>query len=152
MPHVVLEREGLKLEADLSLSDIRELMGLKTSNGHMAAAPKESQIVSAPGSVTAAPQDGFGLFLKEISDRGRKFIHALRENPDGIEASVLATKVGFSNAVQIGGLTGGGLAKVGNRLGVPMSKIYRKEITTPNGVRTVMFYPGKLIKNEKPAV
>jgi hypothetical protein len=39
------------------------------------------------------------------------------------------------------------LAKIAARTKVDLKKIYRTEITTPNGTRTVTFYPGELLLN-----
>jgi hypothetical protein len=151
MPHVVLERDGLRIEADLSLNDIKDLMGVKsTSNGHSAQVPASNSSAAqhwVPSSAT-----GYAQFMEDISDRGRKFIELLKANPTGIEANSFAAMLGFTSPSQIGGLSGGGLAKVAKNTKVDLRKIYRTEITTPNGNRTVTFYPGELLLNEKPAV
>ena len=155
MPHVILEREGLKIQADLSLADIKELMGVQPSNGHHTASPKnEQQPEPVPAPTLIAPasaEDSLNLFLRGISNRGRQFLDLLKENPAGIEAHDLSLRLGFPNPSAIGGLTGGGLAKAAKKTGVNLHRIYRKEITTPGGVRTVMFYPGRWIASEKPA-
>ena len=154
MPHVILEREGLKMEADLSLADIKELMGLRSSslNGHIPipAALNNEQRQPIPAALLS-PQEQLDQFMRGLSERGRQFVQLLKEHPKGIEVNQLVSRLGFTTASQIGGLTGGGLAKVAKRTGVRLPSIYRTQITTPNGVRTVTFYPGKSIASEKPA-
>lgn len=75
---------------------------------------------------------------------------------EGVEAFELAQKLGYESPRQIGGLTGGGLAKAANRFRIPLKDVYRTEITFPEGKRRVTFYPGKLVvsllqKEQKPA-
>jgi hypothetical protein len=89
--------------------------------------------------------------MNAISDNGRKFLHILRENPDGVEASEMMGHLGFTNVNQIGGLTGGGLVRLGRKFGVAAPDIYRSEITTSNGKRKVTYYPGDSVLNGKPA-
>lgn len=156
MPHVILERDGVKMEAELSLAEIKDLMGLKSTNGHHPSAPRTDERIAAPlladaPTANLSAEDKLEKFLLLTSDRGRKFVRVLKEHPDGIEAKVFAEKLGFTNPTQIGGLVGGGLAKTAEKSGLDLAKLYRKEITTPDGVRTVMFYPGKLLRSEKPA-
>lgn len=159
MPRVVLDREGLKMEADLSLADIKELMGVRSPNGHQPYPPKDEQRVS-PAAPEATPaqnstnEERFKTFYQGISERGRSFFDMLKDHPGGIEANAFAEQLGFTKPTQIGGLVGGGLSKIADREGLLLSKLYRKEITNPDGVRTVTFYPGKLllqVMNEKPA-
>jgi len=159
MPTVTVYRDGVRIEANLSLDDLKDLMGLKGSTTNQTPLSERHRPTPAPIS-TPSEQVGYKPFLHEISDRGRDFIQVLRENPDGIEIKALASRLGFNSPTQIGGLTGGGLAKVAKRKKVDLRKVYRKVITNANGVRTLTFYPGELVlnegrdlfSNEKPAV
>lgn len=158
MPQVIVERDGVRVEGDLSFEFIRELMGLSTPNGHVSTASQpvnghsKAGTSAVPSSIpTLSAQESLNLFMREISDNGRTFISLLKESPMGIEANALAQKMGYTTPSQIGGLVGGGLAKIGKRLGVKMDKVYIKKIMNMEGKRTVMFYPGKMISNEKPA-
>jgi hypothetical protein len=144
VPNVVLEREGLKMQASLTLSEIKELMGLAASNGHKPEMPTP-EIHPSMTQSKAEVGGGYARFIRDISDRGRLFIQTLAENPGGMEASELARRIGYTNARQVGGLTGGGLAKVAKRTGVKLEDVYRTEITAPNGIRMLTFYAGKLI-------
>ncbi len=162
MPQVRLEREGLRLEAELSLNDIRELFGVKVvSNGNHAPIPaavpafrpvKEIRSAAATETITIpSPETAYANFMNAISDNGRKFLHILRQNPAGVEASQMMEHLGFTNVNQIGGLTGGGLVRLGRKFGVDAPDIYRSEITTSNGKRKVTYYPGEAVLNGKPA-
>ncbi len=157
MPHVVLERDGLRIETELALSDIKELMGLRASQkppvGALKSGPQVIPALRASATIAAAPHTGFDQFFAEISDRGRNFIRLLSEHPQGIEAKEVARYLGFTKTTQIGGLAGGGLSKVANRNGFGLGSLYRKKITTPNGVRTLTFYPTQdlISKMRKPA-
>jgi hypothetical protein len=150
MPKVVIKRDGLEIEAELTLDEIKSLAGLST-NGH--------KPVAAPVAATQEPQRtavmpirskgnqraaDFPGFWRAISERAQKFLRIMREHEHGIEAHDLAPLLGFANPAQIGGLTGPGLTKVGAKYGIKSSELYRSEIVFPGGVRKRMFYPGKL--------
>jgi hypothetical protein len=147
MAKVTIRRGDAEFEInDLTFEQVKELVGV---NGHGHNAPS-----------AAAPQllplrDDFAGFLKVISNRARLFINTLRHNPSGIEANALAAKLSFNDARQLGGLTGAGVARMAKKHGVRVKDIYRTDITSPSGKRTVTFYPGKLVlalNEEKPAV
>lgn len=153
MPQVVLERDGLRVQADLSLSDLKELMGIKSPNGnHAVQSPKGEQQTHAQ-TPSIPIESGYQSFLDAVSERGRRFIHLLKENPSGIEVGALALQLGFHKSAQIGGLTGGGLSPMARKHSIDLSKVYRTEITKVDGKRTLTFYPGELLRtDEKPAV
>jgi len=163
MPKVVVERNDLRIEADLSFEQIKELIGV---NGYRRLAVNVGAPAASVAPATSTPPrsaptpiqrlQAFQAFHRILSERGQKFIHILRLNENGIEANQLAQKLGFTEAKQIGGLTGGGVAKAARKTNVPLQDVYRTDITTIEGKRTVMFYPGSLIletsrKEEKPA-
>jgi hypothetical protein len=149
MPHVTLERNGVKVEGDLSVADIKDLMGITPTNGHHVLPSKKQQPSSLAQEADAV--EPYDQFLREISDAGRQFLELLKENPNGIDAQGVTVALRLPNRASIGGLTGGGLARVAKRTGVKLRNVYRKEITSPNGARTVTFYPCKLLMNGKPA-
>lgn len=148
MPKVVIKREGLEIEADLTLDEIKNLAGL--SSEQKAAAPEAQRasnvVTPIRGRQGAAPKAApdFASFWIDISPRAQKFMKIVRQYPNGIDARELAPKLDFSNPAQIGGLTGPGLSKVARRHGIKIADIYRSEIIFPGGERKRMFYPGKL--------
>ncbi|MGD0520398.1 MAG: hypothetical protein ABSA48_04005 [Terracidiphilus sp.] len=153
MAKVIVERNDLRIEADLTFDQIKDLMGV---NGH-GGTPKVTPAPTNKAPVSPSARADFNGFVATISDRGRKFISTLKRNEQGIEANDLARALEFNEPKQIGGLTGGGLAKVAHKQGIDLNDVYRTEITTPNGKRTLTYYPGRLILNilhpeEKPAI
>lgn len=158
MAKVTVRRGDAVFEiTDLSFDQVKELIGV---NGHNPVATKLSipanEDLPQPIQIAARRPD-FTAFLNAISDRGRDFIRLLRDHPQGIEANELAGKLGYQDARQIGGLTGGGLAKGAKKHSVRLKDVYRAVISFPNGKRTVTFFPQKLIKGlsleqEKPAI
>lgn len=124
-------------------------------NGHHAPVATTPEKKTSERVETAEPD--FGGFMADLSDRGKSFISVLTQHPQGIEANALAPLLGLNEAIQIGGFTGGGLAKIAKKFRIRMKDIYKSEVSFPNKKRTRMFYPGKLLKNrplqmEKPAV
>jgi len=135
-----------------NLSDqlVRELLGVNASsngNGHEPSPTKTqraSQTRKQP--VSMRINDGtpdYAGFKKAISDSGRKFIEVLRQHPNGILADEFAEKIGLKNAVQIGGITGGGLAKVAPRFNLELSNVYMIEKKFENGTRSTTYRPGR---------
>ena len=139
MTKVLIRREGgVTIEADLTFDQVKELAGV---NGHN---------YRAPVSVSASPLESirvpnFTTFMETLSERGRKFVVELKARPNGIDAYEFAKLLGYQEPRQIGGLTGGGIAKAAKTTGINLRYVYRTEIKFPEGKRTVMFYPGKLL-------
>src|ERR1700722_8463721 len=151
MASVVLERDGMKVNAELKVEELMKLMGLDNSvlrPAAPAAQPKHLSYTQQAESVNGT--GGYEQFLRDLSDRGRTFVRILDEHRDGIDAMDLATKLGYNDAKQVGGLTGCGLATMREKAEVEQQDVYRTEVTNPNGVRILKFYPGKLIL-KKPA-
>jgi hypothetical protein len=154
MAKMVIYREGGQtIEiSDLTLDEVKELAGL---NGHATVTPVLPEKKVEMRVATLEPDvEGF---LAALSDRARSFIGILKKHPEGIEANTLAPLLGLNDPRQIGGFTGGGLAKIAKKFRIKMKDIYKSEVTFPNGKRTRTFYPGKVIKRqplqmEKPAV
>jgi hypothetical protein len=129
--------------------------GHVNNNGHDAEAPiSYGGPLALPFELNEAPN--FNFFVDALSDRGKKFMLELKERIHGIDAYEFASLLGYENPRQIGGLAGGGLAKIAKNTGINLKDVYRTEITFSKGKRTVRFYPGKLLlalpKEEKPAV
>jgi hypothetical protein len=151
MPKVVIKRDGLEIEADLTLDEIKNLAGI-SSNGHKASvlAPEPPRPAPAPvvtpirGKGPQKPAPDFAGFWKSISERAQTFLRIMRDNPKGIDGRDLAPLLGFTNPSQLGGLTGPGMTKIGTRFGIKSADLYRSEVIFPNGERKRMFYPGKL--------
>jgi hypothetical protein len=153
MAKVTIRRDGAEFEVnDLTFEQVKELVGV---NGYGHHAPQLR--VPADSRLKTDVKDIYAEFVSDLSERGREFIRIVRQHfAGGIEANDLAGKLGFQDARQIGGLTGGGISKIAKRYGIKVKDIYRAETTFPSGKRRVTFYPGKLPltmdKEEKPAV
>ncbi len=152
MPKVSIKREGgLSIEADLTFEQIKELVGINgysSPTAHVARKEPEATKTRDLSDPFAPKPPNFDGFYAVLNDNGKAFIKVLREYPAGIEASELAAKMGLKDATQIGGVTGGGLAKHVMNYSISMSDVYRSEITFPGGKRRTMFYPGRLLKGK----
>lgn len=148
MSRVFLERNGLKVEADLSLEELKELMGL--ANGAASSARRNGHQRMPPPTLPEAersPEVRFERFLSHLKNRGRTFFDVLKAHPLGIEAGDLAQRLGFNKVTQIGGLiAGGALAFKAQSNGFTLSPdLYYTKITVPKGVRTLTYYPGEVL-------
>ncbi|MFZ0802213.1 MAG: hypothetical protein WBQ09_06100 [Terriglobales bacterium] len=145
MPKVVIHREGgdsIEI-SDLTFEEVKELAGVN-GHRHTVLLPRRRRIATA--AIETEDNDVHG-FLSNLSDRGRSFISALRNHPNGVEANDLAPLLKLNDPRQIGGFTGGGLAKIAKKYRIDMRDIYKSNVTFPEGKRRRMFYPGKFIKN-----
>jgi hypothetical protein len=158
MPKLTLRRDDAEYTIeDLTFEQVKELVGV---NGYGRHHETVAPVTAPPAQLRPRPvtHPDFKGFVDAISDRGKDFISLLKHHPEGIEANSLAGKLGYNDAKQIGGLTGGGLAKKAKSHAIELKDdVYRVEITFHGGKRTVMFYPGKFIldavrEQEKPAV
>src|SRR5258708_31620543 len=104
----ITKSDGQVIEvSDLSFEQVKEIVGL---NGH-APAPASSQ---SQRGASLNPRDfspDYEGFKEKLTDKAKKFLQLLRENPHGISADHLDDKMGFSSSSQIGGMTGAGVAK-----------------------------------------
>lgn len=148
MPKVTIKRDGLEIEAELTLDEIKSLAGLSANGQKSHAPPPEPQRATAitpiRGRVSTKPVPDFAGFWGAISERAQKFLRIMHEHPNGIDARDLTPLLDFTNPSQIGGLTGPGLTRIGEKYGIKGSELYRSEIIFPGGERKRMFYPGKL--------
>lgn len=153
MAKVTIRRGDSEYEiSDLTFEEVKELVGV---NGYSSHAQKQPNPLPTIQPRLISPSDAYASFVKNLSERGGLFLAILGAHPNGIEANNLAGQLGFTDARQIGGLTGAGIARIANKYGLKIKDVYRSEITFPSNKRTVMFYPGKLILGaleEKPAV
>lgn len=153
MPRIFWERNGQKMEAEVSLAEFKDLIGDAPSASANQAPPQRAS--QAAPVVKMTIEGSIRDFLQACTDRARELFRMLRNHPEGIEAHSLAAHLGFSNPSQIGGLVGGGVSKRADKMGVRLGDLYYKRITHPQGVRTVTFYPGKRLLqvavDEKPA-
>lgn len=130
---------------------VRELLGVSSASngsGHAELTTHARRGRPRKQPVSMRINDGvpdYAGFKKTISDSGRKFIEVLRQHPNGILADDLAEKIGLRNAVQIGGITGGGLAKVAQRFNVELQNVYTIEKKFENGMRSTTYRPGREI-------
>jgi hypothetical protein len=123
--------------SDLSFEQIKELVGV---NGQSASGAKAT-VQRFPR--TNEP-DYIGL-KQSLSEKARAFLKLLRENPSGVLREELADKLGFHSGAQIGGMTGGGLAKNAEKFHVELADVYTVEVTRQSGERVVLYKPGKEI-------
>ncbi len=152
MAKVYINRDGLSVEANLSVEELKQLLGLSP---HQVG---EFPAIAAPHTPTVTqlelvrPAD-FASFYARVTDRAKKFLDALAKYPQGIDADALAQAVGFSNPNQIGGLIGRGIRGYADEHKLPMEDIYRTDVSFPGGKRIRMFYPGRLLLEQirKPA-
>jgi hypothetical protein len=138
---VTITPEGTVIEG-LTLQEIKDLVGL---NGHTnigVRAPRASSVKSSTSRISNGEPDYVG-FRKALTDKGKKFIDALKLNPNGILADDLAAKMGYQNATQIAGTAGGGMSRTAPRFGVDLDNVYTRDTTFKNGVRQTLYKPGK---------
>jgi len=145
----IKKRDGEIIEisdVELSIQQIKELAGI---NGHTSANGSQGASSRGPRKNEPTPlplNDGrpdYAGFKAALSDRGRSFIEAVKRHPQGILADSLARMIGLENAVQIGGVTGGGLAKIAPQFNVELVKVYVVEKKFTNGVRQTTYKPGQ---------
>jgi len=148
MAKVTIKRDGgLTLDVEMTVDELRQFIGVNGSNGHGSHVQ-----TAAHGSLRPPPAKEIvrdvDAFFREVNntERGAKFISAMRRHPNGVEASDLAPMLGLKDAKQIGGYTGGGLSKITAKHGIDMREIYTSEVDYPDGKRVRMFYPGSLLK------
>jgi hypothetical protein len=136
---VLTTPDGKRAEiSGLSVQEISAMFGL---NGHATPARAGSQ---KPSTASGAP-DYIG-FKKGLSDKGKRLIEVLKQNPNGISADNLAEKLGYRSANQIGGVTGGGIGKLATKHNVSPFDIYKVETTWDHGTRLTKYFPGPLIE------
>jgi len=133
--------------SDANLTDeqiLQFLSGGSQNNGHAPSAPKAPRVRKSPVSMRINDDTpDYAGFKKALSDSGRKFIEVIRQYPNGIVADEFAPKIGLQNAVQIGGITGGGLSKLASRFHVNLDDVYTSEKKFENGMRRTIYRPGK---------
>lgn len=120
MPNVTIKRGDATFEiSDLTFDQVKELAGL---NGHGSKVQTKPTILRSRND-----EPDYKAFFNAIGDRGRKFFAVLRQNQGGVTGEDLAEKIGFNNPIQIGGLTGAGLARWAREFDVPLAKLYQKQ-------------------------
>src|SRR4051794_20791395 len=102
MPKVLIRREGghtIEI-SDLTFEQVKELAGV---NGHApqaaapAPAPRVRRRIKTNGVVVETNEPDIHGFVASLPDRGRLFIAALREHPDGIDADALTGMLKLNN-------------------------------------------------------
>lgn len=154
MAKVTLRRgEQEFLIEDLTFEQVKELVGVNGYGSHSASTA--TTVVSQVPRLVSKEANFYG-FVGALSQRGKDFISIIQHHPEGIEANELAGKLGYQDAKQIGGLTGGGLAKIAKRFNVKLADVYEPRVTYQGDKRTLTFYPGKHIlaalEKQKPPV
>jgi hypothetical protein len=141
---VVTKPTGERFEiSDLSIAEIKYLAGL---NGNRHA---ETPLTRAISQINKVAQTDYHGFFRALTPFGKKFISILRENTQGINAEMLAEKLGFKSTAQIGGLAGGGMGKAAKKHGIDLENVYKRNASSENGVRKVIYFPGNDIGEVK---
>lgn len=141
MSKVTIKRDGgVTIEADLTFEQIKELTGV---NGY---APAKSATVTL---IEAKQGPNVATFFDSLSEKGKTFVDLLRSAPEGIEAYALANLLAFNSPRQVGGLTGGSVAKLAKKYGISIKDVYQSKVSFPEGKRTRIFYPGRLLERNK---
>jgi hypothetical protein len=143
----ITKRDGQVIEiSDLSFAEIKELAGLNghSSNGQSVRS-KNAERAAVSSFVSSPKVNDYDGFKKALTDKARKFLRVLSANPNGISSDHLAEAMGFKSGSQLGGMTGGGIAKVAVRFGVGLESVYRHEVKFGKEGRVVTYYPGSNI-------
>lgn len=144
MAKVIIRRGDATIEAELSLKELQELAGF---NGHKTVEPVLSQHQQESKHDFGSLEEKVKAFSGALSAKGRAFLGFVKvSGPDGISAEGMAHNMGLESRYQIGGVTGGGVSKVAERYGLRAEDFYEKVVGSKNGVRTVIFKPGKLLE------
>ena|SRR5580658_4594254 len=148
MARVTIQRPGnITINAEMSIDELKEFMGM---NGNGPAPVTQETRNTGRGSVDNHDTVSFEQFYEGLADRSRRFVDAVfAAGPSGIESTDLAKVLGFTQPRQIGGLTGGGLAKSAKKAGLTTSDIYATGYTSTNGKDQRVFYPGPFLKARK---
>ncbi len=117
--------------SDLTLDEVKELAGLNVHAPSASAIPQKK--LNMRNDALEPDVEGF---MSALSDRAKSFILILKKHPEGIEANALAPLLGLNDPRQIGGFTGGGLAKIAKKFRIKMKDIYKSEVTFPDKKRT----------------
>jgi hypothetical protein len=145
MAKVIIRRGESEFEvSDLTFEQVKELVGVNGYGKHVPT--KEAPVRAVEQTTKTSREPDFAGFLASLKERPLRFIEIMRSHPNGIEANMLAGMLGFIDARQIGGVTGGGLGKAAKRNRIKLSDVYRSKATFPNGKRLMTFYPGKLLR------
>lgn len=140
---VITQKNGTRIEVsdiDLTIAQLRELAGL---NGHTPEQPGlfvDSTGIRVSPSIGGPDYDGF---KEAMTDKAKMFFEFLSANPNGISNEALAEQLGFENPTAIGGMLGGGVAKIAPKFRVALEDLYSKGWDDHG---TVIFKPGRDIK------
>jgi hypothetical protein len=118
--------------SDLSFEQLKELVGV---NGHVA----KHGIQRFP---RLADPD-YDALKRKLTDKAKRFLQILRDNPDGISRDHLSEKLGFRTGTQLGGMMGGGIAKHAEKYHIELTDLYTVEVRHEDGQRIVTYKPGK---------
>jgi hypothetical protein len=140
MAKVIIRKSGATIEAELSVAELKELAGL---NGHTSRDHGGRETGQAP-----LPLDSnYKAFFNALSEQGKRFLHFVKAaGPKGIAAENVAKELGFENRYALGGVAGGSLGKQAKNFGIDLGDVYVKEAPSENGVKTVIFKPGKILE------
>jgi len=129
--------------SDVSFEQAQSLMNLNGHSGvHSTKTISASSLIKASHALSFSKADHRG-FMAAITEHAKKFFLILAKNPGGITLDNLAEEMGFDSPMKIGGVTGGGIAKLAPKFGLDSEDLYVREIARKNGERIVTYKPGK---------
>ena len=137
----ITEKDGQRVieVSDISFNEVRELVR-PNGNAHAQSSGRSPQFSELKFPRESKPE--YSKFKQGLSAHAKKFFAVLHQNPSGISGDSLAEKLGFNSTNQIGGVTGGGIGKLANRLNIKLTDVYTKEVTRKDGERVVIYRPG----------
>jgi glutamate synthase domain-containing protein 2 len=145
MAKVTIKRGDATIEAELSLTELMQLTGL---NGHSGSRKGTESRISEESPVDENTRAASAETLfSALPERGRRFLHFVKmAGRAGISAEEIVSKMGLKSRYEIGGLSAGALSKQAKRYGFSIRELYKKDVASVNGVRTVLFKPGRLLQ------
>jgi len=120
--------------SDLTFEQVKDLLGFSSNS------PLSRTHVSLNPAERGPDYEGFA---SAISDHAKAFFLILGQSPHGISLDHLATGMGFDTPMKIGGVTGGGIAKLAPKFGLKSADLYERYVGRKNGERVVVYKAGK---------
>lgn len=148
MAKITIKAGHSTIEAEMSISELiayqKELAGQNGDGSFGSVAERNYR--RTPQEQVPLKQD-YREFFRNLTGQGKRFLHFVKAaGAQGVSAEAVAQNMGLKSRYEIGGITGGGLARKAKRFGVDLDEVYVKTNDSENGVKTVIFKPGKLLE------
>jgi hypothetical protein len=141
MADLEFTNEKGKFKITGTIEELQKFLGFNNHNGN-GSFPQPS-IAQHPLQQRVSSEPDYAGFKKKLTGKAKQFVFILSQNPKGISADHLASELGFTSGVQLGGMAGGGLAKHALDCDINLDDVYLREKTFVNGERRVIYRPGK---------